>query len=83
MRDKKSPRKLDKEGNAAGTVFSRKWLLQVIDEAHINKRINRSWIANTALQQITRFTIAMTATPITTSPSVSMKSLTYLRLVLC
>lgn len=73
MNDKKTPRKLSQEGNIEGTIYAKKWLLQAIDEAHVNKRLNRAWIANTALQQISRFTIAMTATPVTTSPLVSVQ----------
>lgn len=54
------------------TVFSRKWVLAVMDEAHVSRKLNQSYRAYLALRLHSWYIVAMTATPINGGPSVSL-----------
>jgi len=58
--------------NKETTIYGQKWLMMAVDEIHNARRINRTYRALLPLAQQTRFVVAMTATPITTSPLVSV-----------
>lgn len=54
-----------------GTVYARDWLFCGLDEAHKVRTQNACFTATSALRSISAFLVAMTATPITTSPKAS------------
>lgn len=58
------------EACRGNTVYGRRWLVFALDEAHKIRTQNASFTATAGLRQQSEFLVAVTATPITTSPKV-------------
>lgn len=52
------------------SVFAMRWLIVVVDEAHICLNANTFFTAASGLRKVSTHLVAMTATPITTKPKV-------------
>lgn len=70
--NKKAPSELSVGNLFRGdkTLFGRKWLFFAVDEAHKIRTLNQSFAGVSALRRQSEFTMAVTATPITTSAKV-------------
>jgi hypothetical protein len=57
--------------HGTATIYGHKFLVAAIDEAHNCRNINKAYWATFALRENAEMAVAMTATPVTTRPSVS------------
>jgi len=58
------------ENHKHKTCYGQTWSLVIVDEAHVGRKYNRMYIAFYALREKSFGTVAMTATPVMTSPMV-------------
>lgn len=64
--------KVASNAHRGATVYGRRWLVFALDEAHKIRTQNASFNATAGLRSLSEFLIAVTATPITTSPKVCL-----------
>jgi len=64
---------------AVKTVFGKRWVLAVVDEAHSFRTIKRAYRAAIGLRGTADNFVAMTATPVQTRPMVSISTASFHR----
>src|SRR5258707_11248701 len=64
---------------AVKTVFGKRWVLAVVDEAHSFRTIKRAYRAAIGLRGTANNFVAMTATPVQTRPMVSISTASFHR----